>query len=214
MEKYLEIKWHGREDQGVFTGAAVLAEVLGLEGKYVQAVPGFDCEKSRAFVQAYNRLSESPLRLHSAVNAADFVVIMDPGIIPAYTDVKPGAGKNATYIVNTPAAPGSIKRKLGAGDNPVYTLDAYAIAREETGKPNLIVDIPLMAVLLHCLQWIPMETFKRQLPGVLSRLLPADTVPVYIKSVDRALKETKEPAAGDYIIDNDRSIMVNDRWAG
>ena len=190
MENYLEVKWYGRTGQGVLTTAAVLAEVLAMEGKYVQAVPDFNCDKNSAFFQAYNRLSGSPVKLHSAIAAADIIVIMDPALIlNTNTDLKTNAKENAVYIVNTSAAPGLIKEKLAVRDNHIFTLDTDTIVREEIGNSNSIPNVPLMTVLIRWIDWISIETFKQRLQQSLSHLLTADRVLANIKSVDSVAGE-------------------------
>lgn len=185
MGKYLEIKWYGRAGQGVMTAATVLAEVLAMEGKYVQACPDFSNGKSCVSVQAFNRLADTPVKLHSAVETPDIVVIMDIALfIKEHTGTKPNAGENTIYIINTPAAPEIIKEKLGILDNPLYTMDADSIGCCETGQGEAVPNIALMTVLIHCLAWIPLETFKQRLRQSLSQWLPPDQVTANLKSVD------------------------------
>jgi len=197
MGKYLEVKWHGRAGQGVITAASVLAEVLAMEGKYVQAFPEFSLGEKTPAAKAYNRLSDSPLRLHSAIENADVVIIMDPALIlntdsNSHSDAKKNAKENAFYIVNTPLSPEYIKEKLDVPASIVYTLDADTIAREEIGEA--IPNIPIMAVLMNWINWIPLENFKQRLNESLihTHRLGAERVLANIKSVDRGLKEVKE----------------------
>lgn len=193
MANYLEVKWYGRTGQGVLTTAAVLAEVLAMEGKYVQAVPDFNGDKNNAFYQAYNRLSDSPVRIHSAVTAADIIVIMDPNLIlNTNTDFKTNAKENAVYIVNTSAAPRLIQEKLAVGDNHILTLDTNNIVQEEIGNGYSIPNIPLMTILIGWIDWISIETFKQRLKQSLSHLLTADQLAATIKSVDSAAEEFKK----------------------
>jgi len=193
MAKYLEVKWYGRAGQGVLATAAVLAEVLAMEGKYVQAVPDFNGDKNNAFFQAYNRLSDSPVRLHSAIAAADIIVIMDPALIlNTNNDLKINAKENAVYIVNTSAAPGLIKEKLVVRDNHIFTLDTDTIVREEIRNGNSIPNVPLMTVLIRWIDWISIETFKQRLRQSLSHLLTADRAAANIKSVDSVAGEFKK----------------------
>ncbi len=193
MTKYLEVKWYGRTGGGVLTTAAVLAEVLAMEGKYVQAVPDFNNDKNSAFFQAYNRLSDSPVRVHSAITAADIIVIMDPALIlNPNSNIKNNVKDNAVYIVNTSAAPGLIKEKLAVRDNDIFTLDTDNIVREEIGNGNSIPNVPLMTVLIDWIDWISMETFKQRLRQSLSHLLTADRVAANIKFVDSAAEEFKK----------------------
>ena len=190
MVKYLEIKWYGRPGHEVLTTAAVLAEVLAVEGKYVQAVPDFNSDKNSMIFQAYNRLSDSPVKVHSAITAADIVIIMDPALVlNTNTDIKANAKENALYIVNTSAAHGLIKEKLVIPGNHIFTLDTHKIVREESGNGIAIPNIPLITVLIHWIDWISIETFKQRLRQFLSLFLNADRAAANIKSVDRVAEE-------------------------
>jgi pyruvate ferredoxin oxidoreductase gamma subunit len=193
-EKYLEVKWHGRRGQGVMTNAAVLAEVLALAGKYVQAFPRFSKEKNCAFVEAYTRVADVPLRIHTGIDAAGIVVIMDPTlIVNVNPELKAGVKEDALYIVNTPAAPDVIKGKLDIPGSRVFTLDADTITREEMGKSSISPNIPLMTVLTHCMGGISSDTFKERLQQVLSSRQWQPTLMANVpRSVDRGLNHFME----------------------
>jgi pyruvate ferredoxin oxidoreductase gamma subunit len=193
MAKYLEVKWFGRIGQGVMTTAAVLAEVMAMEGKYVQAVPDFNGDRNNVFFQAYNRLSDSPVRVHSAITAADIIVIMDPNqILNSNINIKTNTKENAVYIVNSSVAPGSIKEKLVVPDNHLFSLDTDTIVREGIGNGNSIPNVPLITVLISWIDWISIETFKQRLRQSLSHLLTADRVTANIKAVDSVAEEFKK----------------------
>ncbi|NIM17019.1 MAG: hypothetical protein GTO45_21990 [Candidatus Aminicenantes bacterium] len=179
--KYLEIKWHGRVGQGVMTAASILAEVLAMEGKYVQAFPEFNREQNAPFVQAYNRLSDSPIRLHSPLINTNITAIMDQSVIlnanleanangnpaaDAIEEANANTRENACYIVNTSLPPQLIHEKLAAAGSIVYTVDADTISREEIGEP--FPNICLLTILIHCLDWIPIERFKQRIRELLS----------------------------------------------
>lgn len=193
MTKYLEIEWYGRTGEEVLTTAAVLAEVLAMEGKYVQTVPNYSSEKNCAFFQAYNRLSDSPVRVHSTITTADIIVIMDPNLIlNTDIDIKTNAKENAVYIVNTSAPQGLIKEKLAVPADHIFTLDTDIITREESGNGNSIPNVPLMTVLIGWIDWISIETFKQRLRESMSHLWTPDRAAARIKSVDRAAQEFKK----------------------
>ena len=47
-KKNMEVRWHGRAQQGVVTAAKVLAETAMKDGRYVQAFPEFGPERMGA----------------------------------------------------------------------------------------------------------------------------------------------------------------------
>lgn len=212
--KYLEIKWHGRVGQGVMTAASILAEVLAMEGKYVQAFPGFNREENAPFVQAYNRLSDSPIRLHSSLINTDIAAIMDPSVIlnanldanvngnpaaGAIEEVDADTGKNVCYIVNTSLHPRLIHEKLDAAGSTVYTVDADVIAREEIGEP--FPNISLLTVLFHFIDWIPIEHVKQQLRESVSNRWRTNHnfnfASASLKIIERSLQEVQEFPGSD-----------------
>jgi len=196
MKENLEVKWFGRAGQGITTAASVLAEILASEGKYVQACPDLNNGKSCVSVQAYNRFSDTPLRIHSAVETPDIVVIMDIGLfIQDYPDFKNSPKKETIFIINTSTTPDSIKNKLDINDNLVYTIDADSISCCEIGYETSIPNIALMTVLIHCVGWIPMDTFKMRLQQSLSRWISPELIKTNLESVDsvaQALEEAEQ----------------------
>ncbi len=190
MAKYQEIKWQGRPGQGVVTAARVLAEVLALEGKYVQAFPEFIAQKRRPSILAFNRLSETPIKTHAGVHNADMVVLMDARLL-LHTDVKENAGEDAAYLVNTPYTPDFIKEKLHLSENSkIYTLDADIIVKEEIGQP--IPNIPLMTIVTDVMDLMPMENFQDRLKQVLTLTFDPDVTAANLRTLERALNEVKQ----------------------
>lgn len=75
MKDTMEIRWHGRGGQGAKTAALLLADVAFKTGKYVQGFPEYGPERMGAPITAYNRISSSPITVHSIVNAFSFCAI-------------------------------------------------------------------------------------------------------------------------------------------
>jgi pyruvate ferredoxin oxidoreductase gamma subunit len=189
MGKYLEIKWQGRPGQGVVTAAAILAEVLAQEGKYVQAFPEYIAQKRRPSILAFNRLSESPIKTHAEVENADIVVLLDVRLLLS-TDVKKNAREDATYMINTSYNPDFIKEKLNLSDkNKVFTLDADTITNEELGRA--IPNIPLMTIVLNTVNLIPMENYRKGLTKALSLKFDPELAEANAATIERALNEVK-----------------------
>jgi len=190
MSKYLEIKWQGSAGQGVVTAAAVLAEVLAGEGKYVQAFPEFVAQKQRPSILAFNRVSDSPIKTHAGVDRAGTVVLMDVRQL-LNVNIKKNLKENAAFIVNTTYTPDFIKEKLNLSEeNKIYTLDADTIAREEIDRS--IPNIPLMTIVVDVLDLIPIERFRDRLKTLLTLKLSPELAAANINTVERALNEVKE----------------------
>jgi pyruvate ferredoxin oxidoreductase gamma subunit len=191
LENYLEIKWHGHAGQGVATAATLVAEILAIEGKHVQAFPQFDVEKRSPSANAFNRLSNSPIKTHSSIKECDIVMLMDPALV---LDPKIGINtkQDATYIINTSYDADYIKEKLAVASDSIYTIDADSIAREVTGLG--IPNIPMISVLFKIIDWLPLDNIKQHLQQLLTIRFSdnLELVAANLKTIDRALKEVKK----------------------
>jgi pyruvate ferredoxin oxidoreductase gamma subunit len=155
MGEYIEVRWHGRAQQGVVTAAKVLGETCLKSGKYVQAFPEFGPERMGAPVKAYNRISDEPIRLHCQVTNPKYVLIADPTLIgmklaggmESSGGVTEGTDDDAVFIVNTPKTPEVMRGELdldGKGAS-VFTIDASKISIETIGR--LIPNTPMLGAL-------------------------------------------------------------------
>ncbi|MBI5561868.1 MAG: 2-oxoacid:acceptor oxidoreductase family protein [Deltaproteobacteria bacterium] len=156
MENYIEVRWHGRAQQGVVTAAKLLGEACLISGKYVQAFPEFGPERMGAPVRAYNRISDEPIRLHCQVTEPKYVLIADPTLI-GVAGVADGTPKDAVFIVNTTKTAAEMRQALGLanGAGRVYTLDAGKISIETIGRamPNT----PLLGALARVTEIIKLD---------------------------------------------------------
>jgi len=130
-----EIRWHGRGGQGTVTAAKVFADACLSSGRYVQAFPEYGPERSGAPLRAYNRIADTPLRLHCPVTKPDIIVVADPTLLDAI-NVAEGAKEHAQFLVNTNLSPQEVRKKLNAlPSQKVYTVNATKIALETIGRP-------------------------------------------------------------------------------
>nr|HPJ73085.1 2-oxoacid:acceptor oxidoreductase family protein [bacterium] len=135
MAELTEIRWHGRGGQGAKTVAEFLALVALNEGKYSQGFPEYGPERSGAPIKGYTRISDSPIKMHSAVYTPQVVLVLDTSLMGA-VDVCEGLVPGGTVILNTPHSPEEVVREYPAlADKIVWTLDADGIARDEIGRP-------------------------------------------------------------------------------
>jgi pyruvate ferredoxin oxidoreductase gamma subunit len=101
----LEIRWHGRGGQGAKTAAMLLAQTAMTAGFEIQAFPEYGPERSGAPITAYTRISESPIRIHSAIENPTAVVVLDAGLMDV-VDVTAGlAQEDGLLLVNSSKDP-------------------------------------------------------------------------------------------------------------
>ena len=133
----VEFRWHGRGGQGAKTACLLLADAAFAAGKYVQGFPEYGPERMGAPITAYNRISDTRCSVHCNIEEPDYVVVVDETLLES-VDVTRGLQPEGAVIINTPKAPGEIRRKLRGWKGAVCTIDARKISEETLGKnfPN------------------------------------------------------------------------------
>ena len=89
MSNLIEIRWHGRGGQGAKTASLLLADAAFNTGKYIQGFPEYGPERMGAPITAYNRISDTPITVHSNIYEPDFVVVVDDTLLDS-VDVTAG----------------------------------------------------------------------------------------------------------------------------
>ena len=152
----VEIRWHGRGGQGAKTACMLLADVAGLEGKFVQGFPEYGPERMGAPITAYNRISEKRCTIHSNIYDPDYVVVVDETLLDS-VDVTAGLKEGGAIIINTPGSPQEMRSKLRGWTGKVCTIDARRISEEILGKnfPNT----PMLAAVVKVSGVLDVERF-------------------------------------------------------
>lgn len=125
----IEIRWHGRGGQGAKTASLLLADAAFNTGKYIQGFPEYGPERMGAPITAYNRISDTPIRIHSNIYEPDYVVVVDDSLIGA-VDVTSGLKDNGAIVINTNENIDSLRKKLNGFSGKIYTIDASKISLE------------------------------------------------------------------------------------
>lgn len=125
----IEIRWHGRGGQGAKTASLLLADAAFNTGKYIQGFPEYGPERMGAPITAYNRISDTPIRIHSNIYEPDYVVVVDDSLIGA-VDVTSGLKDNGAIVINTNEDIDSLRKRLNGFSGKIYTIDASKISLE------------------------------------------------------------------------------------
>ena len=125
----IEIRWHGRGGQGAKTASLLLADAALNTGKYIQGFPEYGPERMGAPITAYNRISDTPIRVHSNVYEPDYVVVVDDTLLET-VDVTNGIKENGAILVNTNQKPEQIRQYLNGYKGKIYTIDATQISMD------------------------------------------------------------------------------------
>lgn len=125
-----EVIIFARAGQGAITTAAILGEALFFENKFAYAFPHFGAARMGAPMNAFLRFDDKPIRLRSKVFSPDYIIVVDPTLIPSqkcFDNLPQGAKAVAAVREKT-----EIPSTQGV---TVYSLPAEKIAQEIIGKP-------------------------------------------------------------------------------
>ena len=145
MENLLEIRWHGRGGQGAKTASLLLADAAFNTGRYIQGFPEYGPERMGAPITAYNRISNSPIVIHSNIYEPDYVVVVDDTLLES-VDVTAGLKESGAIVINTIKDADYLKKVLKGYNGGIYRIDARKISEEALGKyfPNT----PMLAAIV------------------------------------------------------------------
>ncbi len=160
MNNGLEIRWHGRGGQGAKTAALLLADVAFKTGQYVQGFPEYGPERMGAPITAYNRISKTPIRVHSNIYTPDLVIVVDETLLHS-VDVTAGLKESGAIIINTSKSTKEILPLLNGYRGNVYTVDARHISVDALGKnfPNS----PMLAAAVAVSGVMEREAFMNEM---------------------------------------------------
>ena len=154
-----EIRIHGRGGQGSVTAAEMISIAAFEDGKFSQAFPAFGVERRGAPVQAFTRISDSPIRLRSQIYTPDYVIVQDATLLET-VDVASGIKDDGVIIVNTTEKPENLKLDTKAR---VMTVDATKVAMDIIGFP--IVNTVLLGAFAGATGEINVESIKNAVKG-------------------------------------------------
>ena len=145
MNDLVEIRWHGRGGQGAKTASLLLADAAFNTGKYIQGFPEYGPERMGAPITAYNRISNSPIRIHSNIYKPDYVVVVDDTLLESI-DVTAGLKESGAIVINTTKDANYLNSVLNGYSGDIYTIDARKVSMEALGKyfPNT----PMLAAIV------------------------------------------------------------------
>ena len=191
MEDLIEIRWHGRGGQGAKTASLLLADAAFNTGNYIQGFPEYGPERMGAPITAYNRISNSPITIHSNIYEPDYVVVVDDTLLDA-VDVTSGLKETGAIIINTTKDGDSLKSKLKNYNGGIYTIDARKVSIEALGKyfPNT----PMLAAIVKVSGVMSDEEFLNDMEGSFKHKFAKkpEVIDGNMKALKIALNEVKK----------------------
>ena len=160
MSDLIEIRWHGIGGQGDKTYSLPIADAAFNTGKYIQGFHEYGPERMGAPFTAYNRISTSPIRLHSNIYEPDFVVVVDDTLLES-VDVTAGLKEDGAIIINTTKDNEYLKSHLKNYKGNIYKIDARSISEQTLGRyfPNT----PMLAAIVEVSEIMSKEDFLKDM---------------------------------------------------
>ena len=191
MNDIIEIRWHGRGGQGAKTASLLLADAAFNTGKYIQGFPEYGPERMGAPITAYNRISSSPIRIHSNIYEPDYVVVVDDTLLES-VDVTAGLKSEGAIVINTTKDGNELKKLLKGYAGKIYTIDARKVSMETLGKyfPNT----PMLAAIVKVSGIMNEADFIKDMEGSFKHKFAKkpEVIEGNMKAIEMALKEVKE----------------------
>ena len=191
MDNMIEIRWHGRGGQGAKTASLLLADAAFNTGKYIQGFPEYGPERMGAPITAYNRISETPITIHSNIYEPDYVVVVDDTLLES-VDVTSGLKETGAIVINTTKSAEYLKKALKGYSGKVYTIDARKISEEALGKyfPNT----PMLAAIVKVSKIMTDNELLEDMKGSFKHKFAKkpEVIDGNMKALEMALKEVKK----------------------
>ncbi len=191
MNDIIEIRWHGRGGQGAKTASLLLADAAFNTGKYIQGFPEYGPERMGAPITAYNRISSSPIRIHSNIYEPDYVVVVDDTLLES-VDVTAGLKPEGAIVINTTKDGDELRKLLKGYAGKIYTIDARKVSMETLGKyfPNT----PMLAAIVKVSGIMNETDFIKDMEGSFKHKFAKkpEVIDGNMKAIEMALNEVKE----------------------
>ena len=190
MSNMIEIRWHGRGGQGAKTASLLLADAAFNTGKYIQGFPEYGPERMGAPITAYNRISDSEIRIHSNIYEPDYVVVVDDTLLEA-VDVTAGLKESGAIVINTTKNGDELRPLLNGYSGRVYTIDARKVSEEALGKyfPNT----PMLAAIVKVSEIMNDQDFINDMQESFKHKFAKkpEVIEGNMKAIELALQEVK-----------------------
>jgi pyruvate ferredoxin oxidoreductase gamma subunit len=151
-----EIRIHGRGGQGSLVLAQFMAIAALEDGKFGQAFPylGGGGERRGKPIMAFCRLSDTPIRVRSRIDAPDYVIVQDATILEE-VDVEEGLKADGMVIINTERGARDLKLK----SQNVVAISAEQLARRILGRP--IINTALLGTFAGASEELSLQAVVR-----------------------------------------------------
>ncbi|MDO9557962.1 MAG: 2-oxoacid:acceptor oxidoreductase family protein [Coriobacteriia bacterium] len=186
MQQLTEIRWHARAGQGAVTAAKLVAETALELDQYMQAMPEYGPERMGAPIQAFTRISSTPIEIHNNIEHPDVVVVLDESLL-SIVDVVRGLKDDGAVIVNTCTPAADVRVRLGRATGRVACVDASGISLDKLKRdmPNT----PMIGALAKVTGLFELNAVCDHLSKTFGKKFAQEVIDANIASVRSAYEE-------------------------
>ena len=142
-------------------------------------------------ITAYNRISTSPITIHSNIYEPNYVVVVDDSLLEC-VDVTSGLKKDGAIVINTTKDADYLKSVLNGYEGDIYTIDARSISEKALGKyfPNT----PMLAAIVKVSNVMTDEELLNDMKGSFKHKFAKkpEVIEGNMKALELALQEVKK----------------------
>ena len=142
-------------------------------------------------ITAYNRISNTPITIHSNIYEPDYVVVVDDTLLQA-VDVTSGLKPSGAIVINTTKSYEEISPFLNNYEGSVYCIDARKISIDALGRyfPNT----PMLAAIVKVSGIMSDEAFLKDMEGSFKHKFAKkpEVIDGNMKAITLALQEIKK----------------------
>ena len=142
-------------------------------------------------ITAYNRISDTPITVHSNIYEPDYVVVVDDTLLET-VDVTAGLKQTGAIVINTTKSADYLRSVLKGYNGKIYTIDARTVSMETLGKyfPNT----PMLASIVKVSNIMSDEDFLKDMEGSFKHKFAKkpEVIEGNMKAIELALQEVKK----------------------
>jgi len=187
MNKMLEICIHARAGQGSKTMAQFIAEAAAEKGYYVQAFPYYGPARSGAPMDAFVRISQKPIQVHSPVINPDILVVLDEALI-ALENICLPLTKDQILIINTKKNIEEVEKAYKTHTR-TYVVNGSGIALKHFKKD--FANTVLLGTLSKITKQIELKDFNKIVKNKFFRKYGQEMVDLNIKAIKEGFDAVK-----------------------
>ena len=142
-------------------------------------------------ITAYNRISDTPITVHSNIYEPDYVVVVDDSLLDV-VDVTAGLKKEGAIVINSTKSGEELRSSLKGYEGRVFKIDARKVSMETLGSyfPNT----PMLAAIVKVSGIMTEEAFLEDMVGSFKHKFAKkpEVIEGNMKALEMALNEVEE----------------------